>query len=280
MKTSSRKRLLVSSVAMLLVAMLALGTATYAWFTNTTSATAEKANVTVAAPSGLIIGAVAKGGSAPALSTMKSVIDISSLAAKTVTPVSGNAQSTGIDFYEAFVDTEKNVSKIAAGTNYIAVDIYGALSAASDAPIAVNLTNITLADPTQAKSAGEVVRGAFYNNTGNSQLAYMHFGGGSDARAVNPLKKTAASLTGVKTDDNFVVPVTQTAYVESTAISASASFGSTAKSTGASVTSTAATKLGTLYLWVEGQDQNCNDAHKESVLDSTGNISITFDLAS
>lgn len=37
MKTSSRKRLLVSSVAMLLVAMLALGTATFAWFTTDTT---------------------------------------------------------------------------------------------------------------------------------------------------------------------------------------------------------------------------------------------------
>lgn len=45
MKTNSRKRLLVSSVAMLLVAMLALGTATYAWFTSNTTATANGLNV-------------------------------------------------------------------------------------------------------------------------------------------------------------------------------------------------------------------------------------------
>ncbi|MBK6088582.1 hypothetical protein [Ruminococcus difficilis] len=37
----SRKRLLISSVAMLLVAMLALGTATFAWFTQNTTATAD-----------------------------------------------------------------------------------------------------------------------------------------------------------------------------------------------------------------------------------------------
>ena len=42
MKTKSRKRLLISSVAMLLVAMLALGTATFAWFTQNTSATANE----------------------------------------------------------------------------------------------------------------------------------------------------------------------------------------------------------------------------------------------
>ena len=41
MKAKSRRRLLISSVAMLLVAMLALGTATFAWFTTDTSATAD-----------------------------------------------------------------------------------------------------------------------------------------------------------------------------------------------------------------------------------------------
>ena len=45
MKTTSRKRLLISSVAMLLVAMLALGTATFAWFTSSTTATASNINV-------------------------------------------------------------------------------------------------------------------------------------------------------------------------------------------------------------------------------------------
>ncbi len=45
MKTTSRKRLLISSVAMLLVAMLALGTATFAWFTSSTTATANNINV-------------------------------------------------------------------------------------------------------------------------------------------------------------------------------------------------------------------------------------------
>lgn len=45
MKTTSRKRLLISSVAMLLVAMLALGTATFAWFTQNTQAKADQLSV-------------------------------------------------------------------------------------------------------------------------------------------------------------------------------------------------------------------------------------------
>lgn len=45
MKAKSRKRLLISSIAMLLVAMIALGTATFAWFTSSTTATADGINV-------------------------------------------------------------------------------------------------------------------------------------------------------------------------------------------------------------------------------------------
>lgn len=55
MKTSSRRRVLISSVAMLLVAMLALGTATFAWFTNNKSVTADGMQVKAAAAKGLQI---------------------------------------------------------------------------------------------------------------------------------------------------------------------------------------------------------------------------------
>lgn len=58
MKTNSRKKLLVSSVAMLLVAMLALGTATYAWFTSSTTATANGINVMTTKASELQISSV------------------------------------------------------------------------------------------------------------------------------------------------------------------------------------------------------------------------------
>lgn len=57
MKKTSRKKLLVSSVAMLLVAMLALGTATYAWFTSDPTANASGVNVKSTASEGLLINA-------------------------------------------------------------------------------------------------------------------------------------------------------------------------------------------------------------------------------
>ena len=61
MKTSSRKRLLVSSVAMLLVAMLALGTATYAWFTTDSTTTASGINVQTTKKSTLVVSSVDSG---------------------------------------------------------------------------------------------------------------------------------------------------------------------------------------------------------------------------
>ncbi|MBQ4105181.1 MAG: hypothetical protein IJC86_02185 [Clostridia bacterium] len=45
MKANSRRRVLISSLAMLLVALVALSTATFAWFTASTSATASGVNV-------------------------------------------------------------------------------------------------------------------------------------------------------------------------------------------------------------------------------------------
>lgn len=53
--TKSRKRMLLSSIAMLLVALVALGSATYAWFTINRTVTADKIKVEAAVGSGLVI---------------------------------------------------------------------------------------------------------------------------------------------------------------------------------------------------------------------------------
>lgn len=53
--TKTRRKMLISSIAMLLVAMLALGTATYAWFTTNTTATADGINVKTVSASDLQI---------------------------------------------------------------------------------------------------------------------------------------------------------------------------------------------------------------------------------
>ena len=61
MKAKTRRRLLISSIAMLLVAMLALGTATFAWFTSSTTATANGINVKTIKASELQISSATGG---------------------------------------------------------------------------------------------------------------------------------------------------------------------------------------------------------------------------
>ena len=61
MKTKSRKRLLISSVAMLLVAMLALGTATFAWFTTDTTTQAKGISVQTSKKSLLLVSSRTSG---------------------------------------------------------------------------------------------------------------------------------------------------------------------------------------------------------------------------
>lgn len=51
----SRKKILLSSIAMLLVALVALGTATFAWYANVTSVTAEYTKFSATAADGIVI---------------------------------------------------------------------------------------------------------------------------------------------------------------------------------------------------------------------------------
>lgn len=53
--TKSRKKMLLSSIAMLLVALVALGSATYAWYITNATVTAEKTQFSAASADGLVI---------------------------------------------------------------------------------------------------------------------------------------------------------------------------------------------------------------------------------
>jgi hypothetical protein len=64
MKKNSKKKVLLSSVAMLMVGTISLGTATFAWFTNNKTVTADGMKVTSSAAKGLqITGKNGIGGS-------------------------------------------------------------------------------------------------------------------------------------------------------------------------------------------------------------------------
>lgn len=90
MKTTSRKRLLISSVAMLLVAMLALGTATFAWFTSSTTSKASGINVQTIKSSELQISKLNK--------VWGTTVDYGMKSTQTYLPVSS---ADGMNWYSA-----------------------------------------------------------------------------------------------------------------------------------------------------------------------------------
>ncbi|MDP4120939.1 MAG: hypothetical protein Q8876_07820, partial [Bacillota bacterium] len=115
-KSNKRRRLIISSVAMLMVAMLALGSATYAWFTNSTTAAANGINVSLAAPQGLLISV--DGGASFASSVN------ASLTGATLSPASGNCTigSTDMTFYKSSLDgatLKLTASQTAAGDSIV-----------------------------------------------------------------------------------------------------------------------------------------------------------------
>ena len=87
----TKKRALISSVAMLLVAIIALGTATFAWFTKSTSATANNINVQTTKSSELKVSKNDLGWTES--------VDYGMAAAKTLRPVTS---ADGSNWYSAF----------------------------------------------------------------------------------------------------------------------------------------------------------------------------------
>lgn len=138
MKTkSTRKRLLVSSVAMLLVAMLALGTATYAWFTASTEAYADNMYVRTTKVSNLQINSKLD-------STWRTHVDYgvgSSEANQRLTPVS---TADGSNWY--YTNAEK-------GDNFAAKTATKLLTGIADD---ANYNDYYFADQLNIKNAGQV----------------------------------------------------------------------------------------------------------------------------
>lgn len=97
MKAKSRKHLLISSIAMLLVATVALGAATYAWFTQSPTATAQGLDMKATASNGLKIISQSHADKAGITIGSQAVIDGQYLA-DTWLNANDGATGTGVSF--------------------------------------------------------------------------------------------------------------------------------------------------------------------------------------
>lgn len=248
MKTTSRKRLLISSVAMLLVAMLALGTATFAWFTTSTNPYADNFSAKTTKQSTLLLSDSSRTG-------WTSHLDYNvgnKVGNKTMYPASGNGTSwvkgTASNSLTGVID--QNTLQAVAPSPAQGVIPSDYLFAQE-----LNLKNNGTADikdvsidfylnTSDNKDAAEYARVALVPIDGTKVTAddYVALGNNvysTTTKTYNPIIKTDGTEgTQISTKTTFHVDVT----------------------TGDEVMEPDEVRYYKLYVWFEGQDENCVDA--------------------
>lgn len=243
MKTNSRKRLLVSSVAMLLVAMLALGTATYAWFTQNTSATADGITVRTSKTSSLKISDDTR-----AYDTSFTYTDVQNVMLPSSSINGANWYSTvadndtGVSTSDPTAITLDTPSQINQNNKYVFVD---QLNIQNAGEVSVEDIKITMANfnahnylrvalvPVSAKGQClEVDATAFKSNV------YA-----ADATAYNPIKADGSYSTAIADKITPIAAGTTKVITISDPLPAGQELHYN------------------LYVWFEGQDPDCKDAN-------------------
>ena len=256
MKTSSRRRVLISSVAMLLVAMLALGTATFAWFTSSTSATASGITVRTSKTSSLEISDSTRAyGNDFTYQGVKSIMLPAS-------SIDGNHWFYAAADDKASFESTGTVSAVTRdGTSnvwdntYVYAEQLNILNAAEANGMAVNDIQITISNLTNDYVRIAVVpvgskAPALDVPNGTDFKAYVYDNGSNNSSLTNTRTYYPVSAAG--------------AFQTTTTISPKA-----ATSGSYTITSTEVPALASLaaqgeihfniYVWFEGQDSQCYD---------------------
>lgn len=244
MKTTSRKRLLISSVAMLLVAMLALGTATFAWFTTSTNPYADKFSAKTTKQSTLLLSDNTRTGWTSHLEY--------GVANKTMYPASGNGLSW--------------VKGTASNSLTGVIDKNTLQSVAPSAAAGVIPTDYLFAQELNLKNNGTAavkdVAIDFYLNTENNNASAEY------ARvALVPIDGTAVGANDYVALGNNVYsptaktykPIINTNGTEGAQISTKTTFHVDVTS-GTETMAPDEVRYYKLYVWFEGQDPACVDA--------------------
>lgn len=261
MKTNAKKRMLISSVAMLLVAMLALGTATFAWFTQTTSATASGIYAKAAKASSLVISKNDRTWGSTVTYTQGS-----SSAPQAMLPASssdGKKWATAVSNKEdGSVDLTKSKSTVTpqdANASYVFKNELNVWNAGTSGKV-TNIT-ITFSLPTDSDYAyvalvPKAVTGSDSTyGTIDCQTSNGTFGSNiySDASAVAYSPLTVSDTDAISVATSKITPKTTLSVpVPELSAGQSAYFD--------------------LYIWFEGQDVDCKDANLERTL---SNLSFT-----
>lgn len=244
MKTTSRKRLLISSVAMLLVAMLALGTATFAWFTTSTNPYADNFSAKTTKQSTLLLSDSSRTG-------WTSHLDYN-VGNTTMYPASGNGTSwvkgTASNSLTGVID-QNTLQAVAPSPaqGVIPSDYLFAQELNLKNNGTANIKDVSIdfyLNTSDNKDAAEYARVALVPIDGTKVTAddYVALGNNvysTTTKTYNPIIKTDGTEgTQISTKTTFHVDVT----------------------TGDEVMKPDEVRYYKLYVWFEGQDENCVDA--------------------
>ena len=270
--TKFRRRALVSSVAMLLVALVALGSATFAWFAEKPDAYAQGLSIKTTASDGLEIATETNPtfGSSAYLN-YDSTTHVSKTAAFNLTPAT-QAQNvktegvvTGKNGNKFFTTKATGAGAFGSGTNTFAdastgnsgtKDVYSEMiyfklssTSAEGSTRSVKLTGITMTAPDANDSSNlfKALRVALVASDNEIIGTYYATGAGMNGAVTADAKNKAIGDTGCA------------ATFEPAAVQAAASGLDRTVVTGVTPTNDTSTnaKFITAYIWLDGQDDAC-----------------------
>lgn len=236
MKAKSRKRLLISSVAMLLVAMLALGTATFAWFTQNTTATANNIYAKTVKASTLLISKANHDWQ-----TSVSYTQGSSTSSQIMFPASSG---NGTSWFEATSDNE-TTGAFKAGT------IKAVTPAGTNA-------KFVYAEELNVKNGGD----AGSPSISNIEIEWSWPEGTADyARVALVECNESGAVTGTFTTSVYAKNNREYQGLTATSGTGAAITPKTTTSVNVGTLAAGAAKYYKLFVWFEGQDTACIDTN-------------------
>lgn len=233
-----KKRSLILSTALLLVAIMACTSATYAWFSNSKDAKVSNIMASVEQQSSLLI-AKGHGVSASATASWKNNIDFSD----TAYALSDVSSLDGTVFFARTVADDGTVSygTAAAGTY---IDIPFSLMSSSD-NVKVYLKTATLGSEEAGNGFTEAARLAIVEGN-NSKFVYEYKTTTSVTNAASDLGGTGADVKAITTSVGDGTPTAQDTITELSA----------ANSAVATLAANTPVELN-IRIWLEGQDASC-----------------------
>ncbi|MEE1318128.1 MAG: hypothetical protein UHD05_01325 [Ruminococcus sp.] len=250
MKKNSKKRVLLSSVAMLMVATVSLGTATYAWFTSSTSATADKLSVKTVKSSELKLSNIATDWTDQLHYNVvgKVLKPASSADGENWYTATAASKSAGT----AKVDTAEKLSSL---DGYVFADQLN-VSNAGKADVDNVKIKFTLGETQQAAGAGYLrlalvevdKRGADAEITGSFKDG-VYAKAEDTAQAISELTVSGGKVTAIVDEKVDAKAGTNVEF----SVGKLVGVGSTTEGVNS--------KYYNLYVWFEGQDADCKDAN-------------------